>query len=53
MKGKHKCTNMVVNILSADPNTPTPTLEMWSIGQNSTFLKHGHVSYQIKWKHEI
>ena len=21
-------------------------------GQNSTFLEHGHVAYQIKWNHE-
>ena len=25
---------------------------VWSIGQNSTFSKHGHVVYQIKWNHE-
>ena len=31
---------------------PPPTLGMGSIGQNSTFLEHGHVAYQIKGNHE-
>ena len=30
----------------------TPTLRLVSKGQNSTFLEHGHVAYQIKWNHE-
>ena len=36
---------MVANILPTD--SPL-TLEIGSIAQNSTFLKHGHVVYQIK-----
>ena len=36
---------MVANILPADP---PPDPGVGSIGQNSTFLKHGHVAYQIK-----
>ena len=34
-------------------HTTTPTLGMWSMGQNSTFLEHGRVAYQINWNHEI
>ena len=49
--GNHECSNMVANILPADPS-PT-TLGMGSIGQNSTFSEHGHVAYQIKWNHKL
>ena len=31
---------------------PPPTLRMGSMGQNSTFLEHGHVAYQIEGNHE-
>ena len=34
------------------PTPPPTTLGMWSIGQNSTFSKHGHVAHQIRDKHE-
>ena len=27
--------------------SPSPTLEMGSLGQNSTFSEHGHVAYQF------
>ena len=27
--------------------SPSPALEMASIGQNSTFSEHGHVAYQL------
>ena len=50
-KGNHVCSNMVANILPADPSpTPTPLSdrEMGSVGQISTFSEHGHVAYQIK-----
>ena len=30
------------------PRSPSPTLGMESVRQNSTFSKHGHVTYQIK-----
>ena len=42
----HECSNMVANILPADP--PPPALGKGSIGQNSTFSEHGLVAYQIK-----
>ena len=48
IKENHKCSNMVANILPADPQT----LGMRSVGQNSTFSGHGHVAYQIKDNHE-
>ena len=51
IKENHECSNMVANILPADP--PPPTLGMGSIGQNSTFSEHGHVAYQIKGNHEM
>ena len=44
LKGITKCSNMVANIFSADPPTPSDPGE-GSIGQNSTFLEHGHVAY--------
>ena len=31
------------------PPPPPLTLGMGSVGQNSTFSEHGHVTYQIKW----
>ena len=40
---------MVANILLAD----TTDQGMGSIGQNSTFLEHGHVAYQFKLNHEM
>ena len=30
------------------PPPTSPTLWMGSVGQNSTFAEHGHVTYQIK-----
>ena len=50
IKENRECSNIVVNILPADP-PPTPTLGMWSIGLNSTFSEHGHVAYQSKGNH--
>ena len=44
IKGNHECTNMVANILPADPQCPH-TLGMMYIGQNSIFSGHGHVAY--------
>ena len=44
---------MVANILPATPPPPHQTLVMGSIGKNSTFSEHGHVSYQIKGNHEM
>ena len=38
IKWSHECSNMVANILPADPQ-----------GLNSTFSEHYHVAYQIKW----
>ena len=37
---------MVANILPADLPYPDPALGMGSVGQNSTFSEHGHVSNQ-------
>ena len=34
IKENQECTNMVANILLADPLPPTPTLGMGSVGQN-------------------
>ena len=50
-----KCSGMVANLLPADPyQTPTPlTLEIWSVGQTSTFSEHGQVAYQIKGNSEM
>ena len=45
IKENHECSNMVANILPADPH---PTWGMGSVGQNSTFSEHGQVAYQIK-----
>ena len=41
-----KCSSMEANILTPDPYPLT--LGLGSKGQNSTFLEHGHVAYQIK-----
>ena len=40
-----KYSNMVANILPADPSPTHLTLVMGLIGQNSTFSDHGHVAY--------
>ena len=50
IQGNHECSNIVANILPADPPPPPypPTLGVGSIGQYSTFSEHGHVAYQIK-----
>ena len=45
----HKCSNMVANILPADP---PPSLEYWVSRSKFNFLEHGHVAYQIKENHE-
>ena len=49
IKGNHKCSSMVANILLVN-SLPTP-LGLGSKGQNSTFLEHGHAAYQIKKNH--
>ena len=45
----HECSNVVANILHADP-LPL-TLGMSSKSQNPTYSGHGHVAYQIKRNH--
>ena len=46
LNGIMKCSNMVANILSADPSRP------WrSKVQNSIFSEHDLVAYQIKGNH--
>ena len=35
------------------PLSSTPPLGMGSVGQNSTFSEHGHVTYHIKGNHRI
>ena len=52
LKGITKCSNIVANILPADPPPPLGSL-MESIGQNSVFSEHGQVAYQIKGNHEM
>ena len=47
MKGNHKCSNMVANILPTDPSPSALGVIRWI--QNSTLSEHGHVAYQIKW----
>ena len=44
IKGNHEISNMVANILPADPHFLT--LEMGS--KFNLFSEHGHVAYQIK-----
>ena len=39
INGNHKCSNMVANILPADPHPPPPTLG-WA-------REHGHVAYKL------
>ena len=52
VEGNQECSNMVANILPAEPPRPPPsTLEVGSIGKTSTFSEHGHVAYQIKGNH--
>ena len=51
IKGNHEFSNMVANILHADPPPPGPR-GMGSKYQNTTFSEHGHVAYQIKEVHE-
>ena len=46
LKGITKCSSMEANILT--PDLYPLTLGLGSKGQNSTFLEHGHVAYQIK-----
>ena len=57
IKENHECSNMVANILHANPPfvppPPPRTLGMGSIGKNSLFSEHGHVAYQIKGNHEM
>ena len=48
IKWNHKCSNIVGNILPADPLPPNLGVK----GQNLTFSEHGHVVYQIKMNHE-
>ena len=56
----HECSNMIANILPADPSphcslSPHPTHippGMGSKGQNSTFSEYAHVAYQIKGNHK-
>ena len=62
IKQNHECSNMVANILSADPPRQSRCSNMvanilptdsrpWGwmeSGQNSTYCGHGHVTYQIK-----
>ena len=59
IKRNHKCSNMVANILPAEPPPPPPlppsplTLGLGSKGQYSTFSEHVHVAYQIKGNHRF
>ena len=49
IKGNHKCSNMVVNILpAAPPPSPDPRVKRLTL----TFAGHDHVAYQIKGNRE-
>ena len=51
IKENHECSNVVANILPADPPPPPthPSLWMGSVGKKIVFFSvHGHVTYQIK-----
>ena len=48
LKGIRKFSNIVTNILLADPPTPISVGVGGSVGQNLTYSEHGHVAYQIK-----
>ena len=53
IKENHECSNVVANILPADPPPPTPpSLWMGSVGKKSFFSVHGHVTYQLKENHK-
>ena len=51
IKGNHECTNMVANILPADPQYPH-TLGMRAIGQNSSFAEYVMLHIIIYWNHK-
>ena len=57
IKENHKCSNMVANILPADPplplDPPNPDLEDGLNRSKFDFSEHGHVAYQIKWNHKF
>ena len=57
IKKNQECSNMVANILPADPfrlpsHTHPQPWEWGHVGQNSNFSEHGHVAYQTKENHE-
>ena len=35
------------------PPHPNDPRGIWSKGQNSTFVEHGSVTYQIEWNHKM
>ena len=47
IKGYDTCSNMVTNILPADPISDPSNQAVGSRGQNSTFSEHCHDVYQI------
>ena len=62
-KENHECSNVVANILPADPH-PDPGVsrskfmvmlhnKLKGITNAATFSEHGHVAYQIKGNHEF
>ena len=51
IKEYHKCSNMVANILLADPLTPHPGDGVSR--SKLTFLEHGHVAYPYNENHEL
>ena len=50
IKENHECSNMVANILPADPSL---TLGMGSIGQYSTFSEHGPIGSSLIWVYTV
>ena len=53
VNGFKKFSNMVANILPADPLPPATYLGGGIKRSNSTFSEHGHVAYQIKVEHKF
>ena len=46
IKWSHECSNMLVNVLPADP-LPPPTRTLGGRFQKSTFSEHGHVASKL------
>ena len=52
IKGNQKCSNIVANILPAEPPLPTASRILGVERLNSTISDYSHVTYQIKGNHK-